>query len=1569
MEPWKKPHSGNLPENQRHNRVIVAQLETSKVPDFGTPLRVKIREVVDGKAAVRAGTDTVPLRPTQDNTLLLEAGCASQKTRKLLFTWLKLELRENPDLPVLFVTTRKTHADDLFITVKELEGIGFVNYLDAKASDMSKQEYLAKAKRLIVSEQSLGSVNRELYKGGVVIMDEVRSLASIPGGKTLESPEFEIQSVLRDLCTDAAYRIAMDADVSADGAVRDWLRVVAPHFDVLHVQLRQAALHRELHYGFTSSKRDVSIMRMRMRSALFRAKQSRLDAMEGEAGQRLTAAALAVIGALLRPARRLSEEPSAAGRLKLPLRRAASDARDAPVDWKPVSVGLLERELERGGGLSYAQNALFWKAKQDFSQQIERVFVICASQKQAMSVTDQADKIGARLALDEGFYKGKGSNDKIKREHFKDTSRAWLWADAVVATSTLTVGVDVHVHFACCFLYTMATAHAGKLRELFQGIVRVGRDANDPLRDERIFTLVSGSPPSLDFDLSPQPERHAVLLAARRRKATCGAEAAANAKREADKRLGIEGQEFNAAEATLEDAMLSLLAWNDLEAEDNAGWRHTFKMMELCKLPTRNWKPKLMASLSPAEGAELAQFERDFHMCGESTRPLTADAAVSGMSPAGQYKWLCDELESAAADDDKSAAWHRSQFLLDQEALLMRARPEHDARGSVRAVIYEVLSAFQATNCMCDETVWPADGEAFAKLSGTVHQLKMRAMLTHVPLDELKAVHELRRRDGKTGHSAVVTPAHKMHSLLTEFAAVLAVPFFSLLLDSTFKPTCTATANGLQSGACHATACDGSCHEWLRWNNRLRAKDGSPQQLGQDQARRKQLLDLAKQLGATLPDGRALHGSSMPVKIVGAVMETVLALNAPSATRDSGLGERKITVAAGKQCFQVDEPWPVCDEYAATIGAMPLPLLHPETKQLHNVRADVWGARFEQLASALPPPDPYAALLSDAEEEDGNAEMGEAGDGTGAGAAAGPSGGVQRVGFDPLQKTFQVDMRRLSGMIETLECESPKVATAIRAINARLLELLDASQGAAGGAKSVTVLLVHPDEPKVLLAQETRHPHSGAMLNPLGGKLDAHRGDNSLRDAAARLSREQTAGQLSKTAQCSLLSGKGVLGAYDATTRAFVYVHRLENPQDIFLPNTVISMRLRWVPLDGLLSEQWCRQHCHPFCQSQLAAARPLLQALQSQGGAAAGAGPSEGGSDIGAMACEMRELEAQRKALTRHDGLLAVARGMKARCDGHDADADGNVALYDTYAHHGVGGRRWVESESVVTPEAAVWQQRSATLQGGHSDLRAVCCGLKAHDIDCENGDYRLIASGAELIGCAGLVPSVSDYIEHRDEHLAEICALHDCEMGVAKRLPNIVGNGGTYYTWLRNNNLEPRRTSGFNGKRCKTFLPEDKCRSDEPNMARELRALRNVVFEHPRYTAQVAAKREQLERRDGGPQSRHAVSLWSNIVQTWEDEVLGIVDKTLFELGWDVWALVFDGVMAAPSAACTEPKPDIKKAMEKAQAACEQRGWRIVLAEKPLRGLQDDTPKTVVKARAALENWAVRQALAASD
>ena len=92
----------------------------------------------------------------------------------------------------------------------------------------------------------------------------------------------------------------------------------------------------------------------------------------------------------------------------------------------------------------------------------------------------------------------------------------------------------------------------------------------------------------------------------------------------------------------------------------------------------------------------------------------------------------------------------------------------------------------------------------------------------------------------------------------------------------------------------------------------------------------------------------------------------------------------------------------------------------------------------------------------------------------------------------------------------------------------------------------------------------------------------------------------------------------------------------------------------------------------------------------------------------------------------------------------------------------------------------------------------------------------------------------------------------------------------------------------------------------------------------------------------------------------------MLSIIDRALFDLGWDVWALVFDGLIIAPSGACTEP--DVEKALEAAEAACQRAGWDIVLAEKPLHGLQNVTPKTIAKAKDALETWACLQAGAAA-
>ena len=307
-------------------------------------------------------------------------------------------------------------------------------------------------------------------------------------------------------------------------------------------------------------------------------------------------------------------------------------------------------------------------------------------------------------------------------------------------------------------------------------------------------------------------------------------------------------------------------------------------------------------------------------------------------------------------------------------------------------------------------------------------------------------------------------------------------------------------------------------------------------------------------------------------------------------------------------------------------------------------------------------------------------------------------------------------------------------------------------------------------------------------------------------------------------------------------------------------------------------------------------------------------------------------------------------------------------MTLTDTYVYRGTGGRRYPESAPLDTEEEQLWERRTATLTGGHKDLRPVCCGEFVHDGDCENGDYRLIASRAAADGFAHLVPSVFDFIEHRPEYINEICELrHGCDKDAAKRVGNVVGNGGRYYTWLRNYGLETPGggLKAFHGKRCKTFLPVDKCGADEPNMERELRQLREAYFVHPRYREHVDVKRRELEVRDGQKLPKHATSLWSNLVQTWEDEVLGIIDETLFGLGWDTWYLAYDGLAAAPSPDRCCDELNFEAALQTAQVACRSKGWEYVqLTEKPLHGKHEEMPKTIIKAREAIEKWNAHEA-----
>jgi len=602
----------------------------------------------------------------------------------------------------------------------------------------------------------------------------------------------------------------------------------------------------------------------------------------------------------------------------------------------------------------------FADARSGVCRRVQRVFVITSQPKQADAVVKMADAIGAHVPVDEGKYFGKGS-DATKRAHFKDTTRAWFWADAVIATSTLSVGVNVRIHFAHCFLYTYPGEDAARLRELLQGIVRVGRDADDPLDDERIFVLISGWPPKLDFDPRPQPARHREMLTRMTSAAAENRKAAAAAQAHADPRLNPEGMPSPEGEEDLSNPLQSLLAWSQLEAVDNASPQHAIKLVELCKLPTRAWSVHQMEDLSEEEKEELGQFEDELKENGATARLATEDGRVGAMSHAEQYDWLLGELERAAAAKGTTLAHEQMAFIAEQEALhsSQQARPEKDCRAQAREAVYGVVRRFTPTAYdVSAAPPWPATGAAYAELRTRIGPLHLRAMLREIPHRELVVIHEAQRRKGGTAHAQVNTPTYQMRQLLGEFAHELGVPNEWLLVPSTFKPTCQPTADGLQSGRC-CGACDGrSCHEWLRWHNRLRAKVvGTEAQKQWDAERLRRLLAIAQKLGAKVTK------QMLPLTIVARVLSDVLALDPPKK------GEEKVLVdAAHTRCLQVCKPWVVGDAYAERVGAIQLPMLHPETKELLSVRASDWVDEFEKLTGdVLSDAGDFNAMLSDAE--------------------------------------------------------------------------------------------------------------------------------------------------------------------------------------------------------------------------------------------------------------------------------------------------------------------------------------------------------------------------------------------------------------------------------------------------------------------------------------------------------------------------------------------------------------------------------------------------------------------------
>ena len=141
----------------------------------------------------------------------------------------------------------------------------------------------------------------------------------------------------------------------------------------------------------------------------------------------------------------------------------------------------------------------------------------------------------------------------------------------------------------------------------------------------------------------------------------------------------------------------------------------------------------------------------------------------------------------------------------------------------------------------------------------------------------------------------------------------------------------------------------------------------------------------------------------------------------------------------------------------------------------------------------------------------------------------------------------------------------------------------------------------------------------------------------------------------------------------------------------------------------------------------------------------------------------------------------------------------------------------------------------------------------------------------------------------------------------------------------------------------------------------------------EAKRQEAERDTERNRLKRESAKTEYGIEASLMSRIVQTCENEVLSIVDRVFFDLGWDTLALVFDGLIVEPSSRCQNPAPLHGEggALKKAEKACKAQGWDIKLAEKPLHWETTDDgkrecppPRSVMAARAAMQELAAFEA-----
>lgn len=347
-------------------------------------------------------------------------------------------------------------------------------------------------------------------------------------------------------------------------------------------------------------------------------------------------------------------------------------------------------------------------------------------------------------------------------------------------------------------------------------------------------------------------------------------------------------------------------------------------------------------------------------------------------------------------------------------------------------------------------------------------------------------------------------------------------------------------------------------------------------------------------------------------------------------------------------------------------------------------------------------------------------------------------------------------------------------------------------------------------------------------------------------------------------------------------------------------------------------------------------------------------------------------------KTLERCEGMFDIVAWLHQNLPA-ERDERGRALYGVTYRHKDAAYRGRLHADGhEIGPAAnplAPWSQRKTNLQGMYKDLRAPLVGEFAHDIDCENSEFRLVRSLARQLGLEANVPTICRYCDHRGSILDNIGDAHNVPREDAKRLPNMVMSGGTYRTWLRKIEQEgmanesvaqfvrvvSRASNVILVDLTLTLSSLSSLSAGPQGLQREVSNLLRILVRLPRFEWLKLQRDYDIRRSDKPKRSVREVNarLMPRVVESCENEVLGIIHRTFFQLYWHVLAKVFDGLIAEPTESANTT---LAEAMQLAQEACVARGWHVKLIEKPLHGLQDEPIPCVVDARKELALYSVK-------